>query len=383
VSVAEVAELARKRLPGPIYDFITAGTGTEITLKRNVRDFDKFSLQPRVGIDVSQTDMSTTVFGQRVSFPLIIAPAGGFSMADPSAECAVAAAASKAGLMYGLSIFSTDSVEAVASAGEGPRLFQLYFLKDPFIVGEMIEAVRAARYNALCVTLDVPVTPVRDRVDRWHSFRPRPPMRTVIEMLKHPGWLMRKRRLGKRPLADVARRITEGGRTLAPDFYTAGIRADVGWDEIEAVAKKWNGPFAVKGVMCAQDALRAENAGATAVIVCNHGGIGLDGAPSTLSVIPEIVDAVGGRLEVIQNGGVRRGEGIVKSLALGATAAMTARPFFFGLAAAGQAGVSHVIEILRKDFEIAMKLCGCKSVGDIGPQVLRNSALRRHAASTE
>lgn len=292
-------------------------------------------------------------------------------MFHPQAELGIARAFSKAGLMFGLSTFSTESLENVsAAAADGPRLFQLYFLHEDYIMEELIQAAKDARFDALCVTLDLPVQPVRPKFERWHVLRSRPPARTVWDLARHPRYALSQFSVRKRPQVDVVRRIAMAGHVLRPDFFTNAVRMNVNWADVGRVAKQWEGPFAVKGVMCAEDAKRAVEAGATALIVCNHGGISLDGASSTLSVIGEVAAAVGPDIQIIQTGGARRGGDILKGIALGASAIMTARPFLAGLAVAGEAGVAHAIKLFREDFVTAMKLTGCRTVAEINSAAL-------------
>ena len=375
VSIDDVRKLARKRLPLPMYDFLAGGSADEVTLRRNVAAFDDIELIPRVARDVAHIEPSVRVFDVELSFPVILAPTGGQGMVHPEAELAPARAASKSNVMYSLSTFATTSIEEIADACPGPKMFQLYALNDRSITDEIVSRARAANYDALCVTVDVPVNAGLERLNRWaiNPVSGLPPLRTMAAMAGRPIWTLRHGRMARRRTPDIARRLAARGVEITPDFFETIIRKDLTWKEIAGVVRGWDGPLVIKGILCAEDAIEAANIGATAVVVCNHGGTSLDGTPAAISVLEEIVDAVGDRVEVIQCGGVRRGHSIVKSLAFGASASMIGRPFLFGLAAAGEAGVTHVIEILRREFEVTMKLCGATSIGELNKTTVRGS----------
>lgn len=366
VSVDDVRLLARRRLPLPIYDLLAGGSCDEVTLGRNVAAFDEIELVPRVARDVSTVDASVQVLGADLSFPLILAPTGAQGFIDPEAEVAAARAAARAGIMYSLTTFSTASLEDVAAACDGPKMFQLYALQDQGVTDELIARAKEAGYDALCVTVDVPVNAGLERVKRWgmNAASGVPPLDTTLALARRPGWLLRQRKMAANRLPDVAKRLADRGAIIDRNFYEMIIRKDLTWDDLARIGEQWGGPFAIKGILSSADATLAAEAGATAIVVCNHGGTSLDSAPASISVLPDIVDTVGDRLEVIQCGGVRRGNAVVKALGLGAAAAMIGRPFLYGLAAAGEAGVTKVIEILRAEFETSMKLCGCTSVSE-------------------
>ena len=378
ISVNDVRKLARARLPLPMYDLLAGGSADEVTLRRNVAAFDRIELIPRVARDVAQIDTSVRVLDVELSFPLILAPTGVQGMVHPEAELAPARAASKSNVMYTLSTFATSSIEEVADECPGPKMFQLYALTDRSITDEIVSRVRAANYDALCVTVDVPVNAGLERIDRWamNPVSGLPPLRTMAAMAGRPLWTFRHGRMARARTPDIVKRIAARGIEVTPDFFDTIIRKDLTWKEIPRVVRGWDGPLVIKGILCAEDAIEAANIGATAVVVCNHGGTSLDGAPAAISVLEEIVDAVGDRVEVIQCGGVRRGHSILKSLALGASASMIGRPFLFGLAAAGEAGVTQVIEILRKEFEVTMKLCGATTLGELNKAIVRGSGTR-------
>ncbi|MET0546904.1 MAG: alpha-hydroxy acid oxidase [Caulobacterales bacterium] len=364
-NVADYRERARRRLPAPVFDFFDAGSGIENARNDNTDAFARYRPVPRVGRDVRNVDTSTSVFGQKISFPMVVAPMGGLGFIWPDAEKSIAAAAGKLGVMMGLSTYSTLPMEEVARAGAGPKMFQLYLLTDEWLTQDLIARAKQSGFKALAVTIDVPVTPSRPRVDRWNldgALGP-VPLRTKLAIARHPEWIRRQKQ-AKTGFTDLANRAAARGHVIGADFYAKIAQQNMNWGEIEKVGRRWDGPFAVKGVMSGDDARRAVDCGAGTVVICNHGGIGLDHAPASLSLVEEVTKAVSGNAEVIQCGGLRQGSGIATALAMGARACMTGRPLAYGVAADGEEGATRVLELLKKDFEDAMRLCGCTSVAD-------------------
>lgn len=358
-SLEDIKAMAKAYLPGPIFDYVSSGSGDQNTARENSTAFGDYRFVPRVGVNVSTVDTKTQLFGVDVSMPLAIAPMGGMGMIHAEAELALARAASKAGILFGLSAYSSLSMEQIADACPGPKMFQLYLMSDRGLTNELISIAKEKGFNGLAVTMDVAAQPDREPVSRWNSFGLEGgiPMSTKIEVARHTAWLRNQKALGG-VLTDVERRVRAKGGAVGPDFYVTLNRNDFTWVDVAAVAKAWNGPLAAKGVLCADDAKRAVDAGATTIIICNHGGIALDDVAATLSMVEEIVAAVGDKIDVIQSSGLRRGGGIAKALALGAKACMTGRPFAYGAAAGMESGVSHVIELFRRELQDAMKLCG-------------------------
>jgi (R,R)-butanediol dehydrogenase/meso-butanediol dehydrogenase/diacetyl reductase len=371
-SLEDVRALARRNLPGPIFDMIDAGAGNQVTARRNVDAFDGPAFLPRVGVDVSEVDLSATLMGAALSFPLVVAPMGALGVIDPEAELDLARAASDAGVLFTLSNYSTRSLEEVAKVCPGPKIFQVYMLSDEVLAAEYLQLAKANGYCGIAITIDTAAQQIRDPFERWNIFGigDPTPWKTRLEFARRPGWLHRQRRL-KGPSTDVERRAQVRGATLGPKFHESLIRKDVGWEDIARVAARWDGPVAVKGVLTVADARRAVDAGATAIVVCNHGGIIMDGAPPSLELVSEIRAALGDKVEIIQSGGLRRGSGIAKALALGADACMTGRPFAYGLAAGGRAGAAYVINLLRRDFDDVVRLCGCRDLEEVKQIALR------------
>jgi L-lactate dehydrogenase (cytochrome) len=384
-NLADLRQIAQRNLPGPIFDMIEAGAANQVTARRNVDAFDGPAFLPRVGIDVSRVDLSTTIMGAKISFPLIVAPMGALGVIDPDAELDLARAAHDAGILFALSGYSSRSLEEVAKVCPGPKIFQVYMLSDKGLAAEYLQLAKLHGYSGIAITVDTAAQQRRDPFERWNVFGVGgpTPWHTKLSFARHPRWLARQRRV-KGPSTDVERRAALRGTPMGPDFHENLIRKDVGWNEIASVAAAWNGPVAVKGVLTVEDARRAVNAGATAIVVCNHGGIIMDGAPPTLELVGEIRAALGDKIEIIQSGGLRRGDGIAKAIALGADACMTGRPFAYGLAAGGQAGAAHVTNLFRRDFADIVRLCGCRDIDEVRQISLRDreghalSPPRRH-----
>jgi L-lactate dehydrogenase (cytochrome) len=297
---------------------------------------------------------------------------GAMGLIYPDAELDLAQAASEAGILPSLSSYSSRSPADVAKACPGPKIYQVYMLADPGLACENLQLAKEHGYTAIAVTIDTAAQQARDAFERWNVFGlgGGVPWRTKLEFARHPRWL-RSQRLFRDGPTDIERRAKARGMPLSPTFLDDLIRKDVTWDDVARLAASWDGPVAVKGIMRADDARRAADVGATAIIVCNHGGIPMDGAPPSLDMIADIRAEVGDAVEIIQSGGLRRGSGIAKAIALGADACMTGRPFAYGLAAGGKGGVEQVIKLFRRDYIDTMRLCGCRTIADVRRLELR------------
>jgi L-lactate dehydrogenase (cytochrome) len=354
-----------------MFHYIDGAAGDEWTMRRNTRAFDAYELVPRYLVDVSEIDLSTSVFGQRIDWPVFCSPTAMNRLFQHEGECAVARAAADAGTLYSLSTISTASIEEVADASDGPKLFQVYVFKDRGLNVEFLERCRAARYAALALTVDVPLAGNRERdLVTGMTIPPRLTLMSLLDIALHPTWVWHH--LTKPPieLANVRER-TSGSVTTLVQYFNDQLDRSVTWDDAAWMIREWGGPFAIKGILSAEDARRAVEIGATAVMISNHGGRQLDTAPAPIEVLKEVVDAVDGRAEVILEGGVRRGVHVLKALALGATACSMGRPYLFGLGAGGEAGVRRALGILRNDIERDMALLGCKNVREITPAMVR------------
>lgn len=374
-NIADLRRVARWRLPAPMFHYMDGGADDEVTLKRSSANFDRYELLPRNLVDITSIDPATTVLGQRIAFPVILAPTGMSRLFHWEGERAVARAAARAGTIYALSTVGTQAIEDVAAACEGPKWFQIYVFKDRGLVTEFIDRCRAARYHALCLTVDLPLTGNRERDLRTGmTVPPSFTLRSWLQFGLHPVWSATYLTSAPFSLANVAHRVAAASRddiqTLNA-YIGSQFDRSVTWDDAARMIEQWNGPFAVKGVLTADDARRAVDIGANAIIVSNHGGRQLDHVPAPIDVLPEIVAAVGDRAEVILDGGVRRGTDVLKALALGARACMTGRCYLYGLGAGGEAGVTRALDILQSEIARGMALLGCRSIEEIGEHHVR------------
>jgi L-lactate dehydrogenase (cytochrome) len=366
--IMDLRNLARRRLPAPIFDFLDGGAETEWTMRRNTSAFDQVQLLPRCLVDVASVDTRTTVLGQHLAWPVLCSPTGTSRLFHRDGELAVARAAAASGALYGLSTGSTYSLEEVAGASSGPKLFQLYVYKDREITHELIDRCKRADYAALCLTVDVPVIGKRERDLRsGFSLSPQWTLASILSFAAHPAWVAGRMRKGAITMANFAGR---GERTWSIDHLDTSIT----WKDVRDIIDRWGRPFALKGVMTVEDARRAADIGVHAIIVSNHGGRQLDGAAAPVEVLKQIADAVGDRIEIILESGIRRGVHVLKALALGAKACAIGRPYLYGLSAGGEAGVAKALSILRDELTTSMKLVGCTDVKRVDPSLVRVAA---------
>jgi len=366
VSIGDFRPLARLRLPRPVFDYLDGGADGEVTLRENCRVFDDVTFRPRYAVPVSDCDLRTRVLGFEVSFPALLAPVGYSRLMHPDGEKGAARAAGRAGTAYILSTISGHRVEDVKAASSGPVCFQLYLMGGREASEAVIERARVAGCAALVVTIDTPVAGMRERDFRngmkelmGGSLLSKIPF--LPQMLARPGWLVSYLLDGG--LSRLPNVVIPGkGPMELIDVAAALARAAVTWDDLGWIRKHWSGPIVIKGLLTGDDARRAVDAGAAAVVVSNHGGRQLDGVSPSLRALPEVVAAVGGQVEVLMDGGIRRGSDIVKAICLGAKAVLCGRAYAYGLAAAGEAGVTRTFEILRADVDRTLKLLGCTSI---------------------
>lgn len=375
VSIADLRRLALRRLPKAVFDFIDGGAGDEITLRENQSAFGEWRLLPRVAVDVGRRTLGTQILGRPCGLPLLCAPTGLAGFFWPHGEIATARAATEAGIPYCLSTNSVASVEEVAAAVPDADLWlQLYFLKDRDLMDKLVARARAAGCRGLCITVDLAIQGRRERDVRNAFTMPlRPTFSNAFDLMRRPGWLtgvMRAPpRLGHFQQAGTG--FTSVARHVASLFDPSAS-----WDDVARVREMWPGPVAVKGVLHPDDARRAVEIGADAVIVSNHGGRQLDPVPAAIMALPAIVAAVGGRTQVILDGGVRRGTDILVGLALGAGACSLGRALLWGLCAAGEDGVRRAIDILRDELDTAMALLGTPT-----PQSVTADHVQRRSAA--
>ena len=366
VCIHDFRPLARRRLPRPVFDYLDGGADGEVTLRENCRVFDDVTFRPRYAVPVPSCDLRTRVLGFDVSFPALLAPVGYSRLMHPDGEAGAARAAGAAGTAYILSTISGHRVEDVRAASSGPVCFQLYLMGGREASEAIIERARVAGCSALVVTIDTPVAGMRERDYRngmkelmSGSLLEKIPF--LPQMLVRPGWIVSYLLDGG--LSKLPNVVIPGkGPMELVDVSAALARAAVTWEDLRWIRELWPGLIVIKGIHSGDDARRAIDAGVGAVVVSNHGGRQLDGVAPTLRVLPEVVAAVNGQIEVLMDGGVRRGSDIVKAICLGARAVLCGRAYAYGLAAAGQAGVARALEILRADVDRTLKLLGCTSI---------------------
>ena len=361
-SIDDLRRRAAKRLPSPVFDFLDGGAESETTLRNNSLAFNRRKLIPGCLVDVAQVDTRTRILGQEMRWPLFCAPTGASRLFHPDGELAVARAAERHGIYYSLSTASTYSIEAVAAASGGPKMFQLYANRDEGLTRHLVSRAKRAGYKALCVTVDAAFLGKRER-DLRHGVAT-PVKLTVtgaLRFARRPRWLW-----GIRHGLSLNPSLWDAGEETRRMPSSADLNASLDWNDIEVIRKMWDGPFALKGIMSIEDARRAADIGITAIILSNHGGRQLDGAAAPIEILPRIADAIGDRTELILDSGVRRGVHIMKALALGARAVAIGRPYLYGLAAGGEAGVTRALDILHDEFLLAMRLSGCADLASIG-----------------
>ena len=366
VSVEDLRSLARRRLPGVVFDYVDGGAEGEVTLRENRRAFDAVTFRPRQGVVIRQCDLRARVLGFDLALPALLAPVGYSRLMHPSGEVAAARAAGAAGTAYILSTVSGYPLEDVKAASSGPVWYQLYLAGGREAAEAAIERARAAGFSALVITVDTPVLGMREAELRHGALQllagsAMAKLPFLPQMLAHPAWLARFLLTGGVPkLPNVV--VPNRGPMALTDVRTGLVRGAFAWEDLQWIRRVWPGPIIFKGVLTGDDARRAIDEGAAGMVVSNHGGRQLDGAPATLRALVEVVAAVNGRAEVLMDGGIRRGSDIIKAICLGARAVLVGRAYVYGLAVAGEAGVARALQILRADVERTLKLLGCASV---------------------
>jgi L-lactate dehydrogenase (cytochrome) len=366
IKISDLRSMAHRRLPKAVFDYLDGGAEDEVTLGENCRAFDALTFRPRHAMSVPECEMRARVLGHDLSFPALLAPVGYSRLMHPQGEVAAARAAGKAGTAYILSTISGHRLEDVKAASTGPVFYQLYLMGGRGAAEASIERARIAGFSALVVTIDTPVAGIRERdvrngVKQLMGANPFAKIPFLPQLFARPGWLASFLLDGGLPsLPNVV--VPGKGPMPLVDIAAALAAAAVTWQDLRWIHEAWRGPVIVKGVLTAEDARRAVDAGASAIVVSNHGGRQLDYVPATLRVLPEVVAAVGTQTEVLMDGGVRRGSDIIKAICLGARAVLVGRAYAYGLAAAGEAGVSHALQILRTGVDRTLKLLGCPSI---------------------
>jgi (S)-mandelate dehydrogenase len=373
VNIEDLRRLAQRRLPRAIFDFFDGGAEDEVTLRENRAAFERVRLLPKVLVDVAQVDTRVSLFGKDMALPVAVAPTGGIGAGRPGADLMLARTAKAFGIPYTLATPATASIERVAAeVPDGRRWFQLYVVRDRAFREQLVRRAEEAGYEALFVTVDLAVSGKRERDPRNGFVTPyKPNWRNSRDVLTRPAWLMDIMRSGLPTMANF-----EGYKfssTKVTDIATAVGRemdASFDWEELKRLRDLWPRRLLLKGVQRPDDAERAATLGCDGVVVSNHGGRQLDGAAATLEALPFVAKAVGNKMTVLLDGGVRRGVDILKARALGAQAVLVGRATLFGVMAAGEPGARRALEILATELERAMKLCGVRTIAEIGPELL-------------
>ena len=374
INIAELRKIARRRLPHFSFEYLEGGAEDELALKRNRAIFERIAWLPRTLAGVGTPDLSTEILGEACHLPLIIAPTGFNGMLWPQGDLALARAAADAGIPFTLSTVSNYPLARMTAEVPDRVWFQLYPFKDPGAVDLLIDRAQQAGCRTMVVTTDVPVLGARE----WDQRNYRAPMKlsllSMLDALAHPGWLRRVMIPNGAPQFENLRELLPPGSQSAlagVRFMGTQINARLSWEDMERIRRRWPGKLVLKGILCVEDARRAVDVGADGIVLSNHGGRQLDSCVSGVELLPAVAGEVGDRLTVLVDGGFRRGADVLKALALGANGVMLGRAPLYGLAAGGEAGVSHALGLFRSEMERVMLLLGCRSIAELGRHLIR------------
>ena len=361
-------KLAKKNLPAPIFHYIDGGADDETTLKRNTESFARCDLVPNILTSVGQPDLSTNVLGQKIDMPLFLSPVAMQRLFHHEGDKASARAAEKFGTFYSMSTMANSTIEEISNISGGPKMFQIYIHKIKGLTDNLIDRCKSSGFNAMCLTVDTVVAGNRERDHRWgFTTPPKLTLKSILGFMMRPKWTFNYLTHEKFQLANVTN-FTKKGTSIAKgvmEYINEQYDPAMSWKDAEYCIKRWGGPFAIKGVMSVEDAKRAADIGASAILLSNHGGRQLDGSRSPFDQLPAIADAVGGKLEIILDGGVRRGTHVLKALSLGATACSFGKGFLFALGAGGQNGVEKILKKMKDEITRDMILLGCKNIKEL------------------
>ena len=371
-NIEDLRILAERRVPRMFYDYADSGSWTESTYRANSDDFAKIKLRQRVAVNMENRSLASTMVGLPVAMPVAIAPTGLTGMQHADGEILAAKAAEKFGVPFTLSTMSICSIEDIAANTTRPFWFQVYFMKDRDFMGRLIERARAANCSALVLTLDLQILGQRHKdLRNGLTAPPKLTLKNIINMATKPGWclgMLGTRRHGFGNIVGHANNVSD--MSSLASWTAEQFDPRLSWDDVEWLRQRWGGKLIIKGIMDPEDARLAVNSGADALIVSNHGGRQLDGADSSINALPAIMDAVGDRMEVHLDGGIRSGQDVIKALALGARGVYIGRAFLYGLGAMGEEGVTRVLEIIRKELDVTMALCGLTDVQKVDKRIL-------------
>src|SRR3982750_2154451 len=371
--IDDLRDIAKKRVARAIFEYVDCGAYTECTLRANRADIEAIGLRQRVGIAVDNRSTRTTMLGREVAMPVALAPIGLLGLNWANGEILAARAAHRFGVPFTLSTMSICSIEDVAEGTGQPFWFQLYVMRDRGFAASLIQRAKAAKCSALVLTLDLQIQGQRHRdLKNGLAVPPKLTWATAFDILRKPGWTLNVMTTKRRSFGNLEGRIPNADSLSTLSQWIAGqFDPTLSWKDVEWVKRHWGGPLVLKGILDVEDAKIAAQSGADAIVVSNHGGRQLDGAMSSIRALPEVVDAVGGRMEVWFDGGIRSGQSLLKALALGANAALVGRAFVYGLGAMGEAGVLRALEIIHNELDVTMALCGIRDVRDASPAILR------------
>ncbi|MBN9032016.1 MAG: alpha-hydroxy-acid oxidizing enzyme [Rhizobiales bacterium 63-7] len=372
LEIKDIKALAKRRVPKMFFDYADSGAWTESTYRANEDDFARIKLRQRVLVDMTNRSLATTMIGQPVSMPVALSPTGLTGMQHADGEMLAAQAAEEFGVPFTLSTMSICSIEDVASVTTKPFWFQLYVMQDRDFVLNLIDRAKAAKCSALVLTLDLQILGQRHKdIRNGLSAPPRFTPRHIWQMATRPGWCMKMLGTKRRTFRNIVGHAKSVTDLSSLSVWTSEqFDPRLSWSDVEWIKERWGGPLILKGILDPEDAQMAVSTGADAIIVSNHGGRQLDGAMSSIGMLPRIVDAVGHKIEVHMDGGIRSGQDVLKAVALGAKGTYIGRPFLYGLGAGGKQGVTDVLEIIRKEMDVTMALCGRRNIQDIDKSIL-------------
>ena len=363
--------VAKKKLPAPIFHYIDGGSDDEVTLKRNTDSFSKCDLVPNILASVGEPDLSTEVLGSKIDMPLFLSPVAMQKLFHHDGDKASARAAEKFGTFYSMSTMATSSIEEIANVAGGPKMFQIYIHKTQGLTDNLIDRCKSSGFNAMCLTVDTIVAGNRERDHRWgFTTPPKLTLKSLMSFATHPMWTINYLTHEKFQLPNVSNFVKKSSSIAkgVMEYINEQYDPAMSWKDAEYCIKRWGGPFALKGVMSVEDAKRAIDIGASAIMLSNHGGRQLDGSRAPFDQLEKIVDAVGGKIEIIVDGGIRRGTHVLKALSLGATACSFGKGFLFALSAGGQKGVEIMLQRMREELRRDMILLGKKNIGDLSKE---------------
>jgi L-lactate dehydrogenase (cytochrome) len=382
LTIEDLRVMAKRRVPRMFYDYADSGAWTESTYRANETDFAKIKLRQRVAVDMTNRTLESTMVGQTVSMPVALAPTGLTGMQHADGEILAARAAHKAGVPFTLSTMSICSLEDIANHVGQPFWFQLYVMKDRDFIARLVQRAKTAGVTALVLTLDLQILGQRHKdIRNGLSAPPKPTIANLINLVTKPRWCLKMLDTPRRGFGNIVGHVTGVADMSSLSSWTASqFDPALSWDDVKWIKDLWGGKLIIKGILDPEDAEMAVQSGADALIVSNHGGRQLDGALSSIEALPAIVEAVGGRMEILFDGGIRSGQDVIKALALGAHGTFIGRAFLYGLGAMGEKGVTACLDIIRKELDITMALCGLRDVRDVDGRILVDSEKQRRPA---